>query len=353
MIETLVRKNIQSLKPYRCARDIYDTGILLDANENSFGSVVPHQGEEINRYPDPHQTAMRQLLGEYINVDPKNLFFGVGSDEVIDLLIRIFCDPGQDRILIAEPTYGMYQVCADINNVATDFVMLNDDFSIDIQKTLESVTPDTKIIFFCSPNNPTANVHATDTIAEILDNTNCIVAVDEAYIDFAEKDDSCLQLLNNYPKLVIMRTFSKAWGLAGIRLGYCIANKIIIDYLFKVKAPYNINTLTREVFYAAFKNLDKKEQMIAAIIAEREYLIQELSKIPQIEKIYPTSTNYVLFKVFNAAIIQKDIAEKGVIIRDRSGQPKLMDCLRITVGTREENNKFLSALAEVLSQAKE
>jgi histidinol-phosphate aminotransferase len=150
-----------------------------------------------------------------------------------------------------------------------------------------------------------------------------------------------------------MRTFSKAWGLAGIRLGYCIANKIVIDYLFKVKAPYNINTLTREVFHAAFKNLDKKEQMVAAIIAEREYLIQELSKIPQIEKIFPTSTNYVLFKVFNAALIQKEIAEKGIIIRDRSGQPKLMDCLRITVGTREENDKFLSALIEVLSEIKE
>ncbi len=349
MIETLVRKNIQSLKPYKCARDIYDTGILLDANENSFGSVVTHAGSEINRYPDPHQAAMRKQLGEYINVDPKNLFFGVGSDEVIDLLIRIFCDPGQDRILIAEPTYGMYQVCADINNVATDFIMLNDDFSIDIQETLAAVKPETKIIFFCSPNNPTGNILSAASIAEILDKTNCIVAVDEAYIDFADKDDSCLKLLSSYPKLVIMRTFSKAWGLAGIRLGYCIANKIVIDYLFNVKAPYNINALTREVFHEAFKNLDKKEQMVAAIIAEREYLISALSKMPKIEKIFPTSTNYILFKVFNAAVIQKEIAEKGIIIRDRSSQPKLMDCLRITVGTREENDKFLTALAEVLS----
>ena len=353
MIERLVRKNIQALKPYTCARDMYDTGILLDANENSFGSVVPVLDEELNRYPDPHQAAMRKQLGEYLGVDPKNLFFGVGSDEIIDLLIRIFCEPAKDRILVAEPTYGMYKVCADINNVQADVVLLNDDFDIDIKEMLKKVKSETKIIFLCSPNNPTANILSKSAIAEVLRQTNCIVAVDEAYIDFSEKNASCINLINEYPNLVIMRTFSKAWGLAGIRLGYCIANETTIDYLFKVKAPYNINALTRAVFHSAFQNIARKDEMISSILQEREYLISSLRQITQVVKIYSTSTNYILFKLANASQIQKSMAEKGVVIRDRSSQPKLDDCLRLTVGTRAENDKFLSTLVEVLSEIKE
>ena len=353
MIEKLVRNNIRALKPYTSARDMYSKGVLLDANENGFGSVVDFAEDSLNRYPDPHQKTMREKLGTYLGVSPQKLFFGVGSDEVIDLLIRIFCEPNRDEILVLEPTYGMYQVCADINAVKTNIALLQDDFSIDAAETLKQITPQTKLIFLCSPNNPTANLLKKESIAEILQRTDSIVVVDEAYIDFADEKGSCISLIHDYPNLVILRTFSKAWGLAGIRLGYCIANEIIIDYLFKVKAPYNINALTRAVFHKAFDNLNKKDEMIALIIKERAFVIGELQTIARIQKIYPSDTNYVLFRINHASAIQKLMAEKGVVIRDRSTQAKLADSLRITIGTREENEKFLSTFQDVLSEIKE
>src|ERR1035437_1025163 len=352
MIQELVRKNIRNLKPYTSARDIYSQGILLDANENSFGSVVDIKGETLNRYPDPNQLSIRESLGEYLGISMHKLFFGVGSDEIIDLLIRIFCDPGKDSIMILEPTYGMYKVAADINDVRTETVFLNDNFDIDPEAVLNNWNNGIKIIFLCSPNNPTANLLNKNSIKILLQKTKSIIVVDEAYIDFAGDDNSCLDISNEFPNLVILRTFSKAWGLAGIRLGYCICDEEIINYLFKIKAPYNINSLTRKAFHEAFSNSGRKDEFISSILAEKQYLIKELNKIKNIEKLFPSDTNYILIKIKDASSIQKLLAEAGIIIRDRSSQPGLENCLRITVGTHEQNKQLLGLLHNVLNKKK-
>ena len=352
MIKNLVRKNIKDLKPYTSARDMYSRGILLDANENSFGSVVELQGETLNRYPDPHQMSMREWLGAYLGTPYQKLFFGVGSDEIIDLLIRIFCEPGKDSIMILEPTYGMYKVTADINNVGTETILLNDNFDIDPEAVINKWNNKIKLIFLCSPNNPTANLLNKNSIELLLQKTESIIIVDEAYIDFAADGSSCLNLTNKYPNLVILRTFSKAWGLAGIRLGYCVADKEIIDYLFKIKAPYNINSLTRKAFHDAFSNISKKDEFVSSILEEKKYIIRELNKLENIEKVFPSDTNYILIKIKDAQSIQKHLAGEGVIIRDRSNQPNLENCLRITVGTHEENKQLLDLLHNLLNKKK-
>jgi len=350
MIEELVRKNIRSLKPYTSARDMYNEGILLDANENSFGSVVGSEEQELNRYPDPLQYSMRKTLGEYLDISYKKLFFGVGSDEIIDLLIRIFCTPGKDSIIIPEPTYGMYKVSADINDVKAETVFLDDKFNIDTEAILNRVNVSTKIIFLCSPNNPTANVLSKDSIKTLLQKSGSIIVVDEAYIDFAGMEYSCADLAKKFPNLVILRTFSKAWGLAGIRLGYCIADEAIIDYLFKVKAPYNINSLTRSAFHKAMLNIELKNKFVSSILSEKQFVLEKLKKLKNIEMVFNSDTNYILVKIPNASAVQKRLADKGVIIRDRSSQPNLENCLRITVGTREQNLKLLKLLSIVLSK---
>jgi histidinol-phosphate aminotransferase len=350
MIQKLIRKNIRNLKPYTSARDLYSKGILMDANENSFGSVVELEGESLNRYPDPHQLSMRKKLGEYLGVPSQKLFFGVGSDEIIDLLIRIFCEPAKDSIMILEPTYGMYKVSADINDVRSETVLLNNDFNIDTEAVLNNWNSNIKIIFLCSPNNPTANLLDKASIKKLLQNLNSILVIDEAYIDFAVNENSCVDLINEYPNLVILRTFSKAWGLAGIRLGYCIGNEEIINYLFKVKAPYNINSLTRKVFDESFSNISKKDDFVSAILAEKEFIMNELSKIKNVEHIFPSDTNYFLIRIQNASSIQRELAEAGMIIRDRSGQPNLENCLRITVGTRSQNIKLIELLKTALNK---
>ncbi|MDR3668226.1 MAG: histidinol-phosphate transaminase [Ignavibacteriaceae bacterium] len=348
MINELVRKNIKELKPYTSARDMYSRGILLDANENSFGSVVELKGESLNRYPDPHQMSMREWLSAYLGIDYQRLFFGVGSDEIIDLLIRIFCEPGIDSIMTLEPTYGMYKVAADINNVKSETVLLNDNFDIDTEAVLSSWNNKIKLIFLCSPNNPTANLLNKQSIEKLLLKTRSIIVVDEAYIDFVEDDASCIGLINQYPNLVILRTFSKAWGLAGIRLGYCIADEEIINYLFKIKAPYNISSLTRKAFHDAFSNISKKDEFVSSILKEKQFIITELNKLPGIDKIFPSDTNYILIKIKDARSVQKKLAYDGIIIRDRSNQPNLGDCLRITVGTHDENIQLFNLLHKIL-----
>lgn len=353
MIQELVRKNIRNLKPYTSARDIYSRGILLDANENSFGSVLEITGETLNRYPDPHQMSMREWLGAYLGIPYQKLFFGVGSDEIIDLLIRIFCEPGKDSIMILEPTYGMYKVAADINDIRSETVLLNDNFDIDTEAVINSWNNKIKLIFLCSPNNPTANLLNKTSIKKLLQKTKSIIVVDEAYIDFAGDDNSCIDISNEFPNLVILRTFSKAWGLAGIRLGYCICDEEIINYLFKIKAPYNINSLTRKAFHEAFSNSGRKDEFISSILAEKQYLIKELNKIKNIEKLFPSDTNYILIKIKDASSIQKLLAEAGIIIRDRSSQPGLENCLRITVGTHEQNKQLLDLLHNVLNKKKD
>lgn len=348
IIEELVRKNILNLKPYTSARGMYSKGILLDANENSLGSAA--EGFEqlnLNRYPDPHQADLRQAVGKYLNCEERKLFFGVGSDEIIDLLIRIFCIPGKDSVMILDPTYGMYKVACDINDVTAVSVNLTEEFQIDIEAVRKNYSGNMKIIFACSPNNPTGNILNKDDIAALCREFNSIIVVDEAYVDFAA-DSSLLKEVDNYPNLVILRTFSKAWGLAGIRLGFCIANETIIDLLFKVKAPYNISSLTRNAVLNAISNFRQKDIFVKELISERQRVIDELNKIPQIQKVYDSDANYILFRCSDAKQVQKKMAEDGIVIRDRSSYEMLGNCLRVSIGTPEENNKFLNAINKLL-----
>ena len=347
-IKNLIRKNILDLKPYTSARDENSSGILLDANENSLGSTFNEIKDlNLNRYPDPNQNDLRDLISAYLDVSKENLFFGVGSDEIIDLLIRIFCEPGKDKILIPEPTYGMYKVAADINNVPAVNILLNDNFQIDEEKINKNFTRDIKIIFLCSPNNPTGNLLKKDDVLNLCKTFNSIIIVDEAYIDFAESF-SLINEVGNYPNLVVMRTFSKAWGLAGARLGYCVANEEIVKILFKVKAPYNINSLTRFAIGKALNNVKLKNSYVKTIIEERENLKKELLLLPGVSKVFDSDANFLLIKCTNSKTILKKLAERKIIIRDRSTQPKLENCLRISVGTKEENKILLNALKEIL-----
>ena len=353
MITNLVRKNILKLKPYTCARDLYSNGILLDANENSFGSTFQELEElHLNRYPDPHQVDLRNSVSKLLNVEANKLFFGVGSDEIIDLLIRIFCEPKEDQVMLLEPTYGMYKVACDINNVETVAPLLNDSFQIDFAEVERHYSDKVKIIFVCSPNNPTGNLLNKNDILRLCKSYNSIVVVDEAYIDFSEPSASLIDEVKNYRNLVVMRTFSKAWGLAGVRLGYCAADKEIISYLFKVKAPYNINALTGYAVLKSITNEEKKKSVVSAIIGERLRVENELKSISAITKVFPSDANYLLIRLPNAKEIQGQLAESGIVIRDRSSQPKLDNCLRITIGTKEENDALLSGL-KILLQKKE
>ncbi|MDP3682464.1 MAG: histidinol-phosphate transaminase [Ignavibacteria bacterium] len=349
MITNLVRKNILKLKPYTCARDLYSDGILLDANENSFGSTFQEFEElHLNRYPDPHQVDLRNAVSTLLNVDANKLFFGVGSDEIIDLLIRIFCEPKEDQVMLLEPTYGMYKVACDINNIETVAPLLNDSFQIDFAEVEKHYSDKVKIIFVCSPNNPTGNLLNKKDILQLCRNYSSIIVVDEAYIDFSESTASLINEVMNYHNLVVMRTFSKAWGLAGVRLGFCAANEEIISYLFKVKAPYNINALTGYAVLKSITNEEKKKSAVSAIISERLRVGNELKSITVITNVYPSDANYLLIRLPNAKEIQKELAEMGIVIRDRSSQPKLDNCLRITIGTKAENDALLEKLKDIL-----
>jgi histidinol-phosphate aminotransferase len=343
MIEKLVRENIKKLKPYTSARESNLNGILLDANENSYGSTTFILNESLNRYPDPNQVIMRKLLSKYLNIEPSNLFFGVGSDEIIDLTYRIFCNPGIDNVIIPEPTYGMYSVSANINDVKIKISKLTEEFQLNNDEILSLVDEYTKVIFICNPNNPTGNLIKKDQILDLAKKFNGIIFVDEAYIDFSY-ENSLITNVKEYKNIIISRTFSKAWGMAGVRLGYAIADPEIISYFFKIKAPYNISTLTREAFYNAMKNISLKDRYVEEIITERERLITYLQKINQIEKIYKTDSNFILFKVKDAMELYNHLVNKGIVIRYRGNQLNIPDTLRITVGTKTENNLFLNEL---------
>ncbi len=349
-IKELVRNNIQQLKPYTSARDTHQSGILLDANENSFGSVIDDFEElHLNRYPDPYQIDLRKAVSKFYSIPEENLFFGVGSDEIIDLLIRIFCDPGKDKVMILDPTYGMYKVACDINNVQINSVLLNDEFQIDFHAVNKSYNSSIKLIFLCSPNNPTGNLLNINDIIQLCNNYNSIIVVDEAYIDFAE-DKTLMRNAINLSNLVILRTFSKAWGLAGLRLGFCIAQPEIISYLFKVKAPYNINSIARSIIKTLFRHYERRNIFVRKIIKERQRIINELQNIKGIVKVFPTDANFILFQCTDAQMVYQLLADDGVIIRDRSNQPKLDNCLRVSVGTVEENSLFLERLKNILNE---
>lgn len=345
-IESLVRENIRNLTPYRSARDDFDSGILLDANENSYGAPVRHT-LELHRYPTPTQDNLRQKIAGYRGIAPENIFLGVGSDEPIDLLIRIFCEPGHDSILITPPTYGMYSVAAGINNTGVKTVQLTDKFQLKADEIIEKTGPSTKLLFLCSPNNPTGNDLKRTDLLKLVTRFPGIVVVDEAYIDFS-RQESMAQMVQQYPNLVVLQTFSKAFGLAGIRLGIAVSNPEIISYMLRVKAPYNINKLTAGVALKAFDNLELIKFNIKAIREEREYVAEQLKLSGAVEKVYPSDANFLLFKIPGAEQIYRQLAERGVIVRYRGNEPLCEDCLRVTIGMPDENVTFLKTLKEVL-----
>jgi histidinol-phosphate aminotransferase len=343
-IESLIRANIRELKPYHSARQDFLSGILLDANENSFGSSLEADDLALNRYPDPYQRELRTKLANLNSVVLENVFVGVGSDEVIDLLMRVFCEPKCDSVILLEPTYGMYRVAASIQDVQINSCLLTDKFQIDLDAVKKIVDGTTKLIFCCSPNNPTANLLCLEDVLALCQ-LGAIVIVDEAYIDFAQST-SMGKLVLTYPNLVVLRTLSKAWGLAGIRLGYSIADPIIISYMLKVKAPYNINALTSRAALQALSKIEEVRQTVNSIIEERKWLSANLADITCIEHVFPSDANFILVRCKNATSLYEYLASKEIIVRNRSTEPLLQNCLRITVGTRKENKQLIRAMKE-------
>lgn len=345
----LLRPHIVDLLPYTSARDEYTgkEGIFLDANENPYGSVTD---QDFNRYPDPYQLELKAEIAEIKQVKPSQVFLGNGSDEAIDLLFRAFCNPGKDNVIILPPTYGMYEVSAGINDVETRRVPLTGDFQLQTEKTLKAVDENTKIIFVCSPNNPSGNKVNREDILRLIREFHGLVVVDEAYIDFSD-EPSFTTLIPKYGNLLVMQTFSKAWGLASLRLGMAFASKAMIKILNRIKPPYNISGLTQETVLAAIKNVDKVNAMIADILQEREFLIEELSKLDFVEKIHPSHANFLLVKMPNASHAYDDLIEEQIIVRNRSKVQLCEDCLRISVGTRIENVAFIEALKKIYAES--
>lgn len=341
-IDKLLRSNIKSLKPYSSARSEFSgaAAVFLDANENPFN-------EPYNRYPDPLQIKLKEKISLLKNVPSNRIFLGNGSDEPIDLLFRAFCEPGTDNVISIDPTYGMYQVAADINHVKVKKVSLSEDYQLDAQKLLSSVDENTKLIFLCSPNNPTGNSFEQEDMLEIFQNFEGIVVLDEAYIDFAP-GKSLLPRINEFPNLVILQTFSKAWGMAGIRLGMAFAAPEIVAVLNKIKYPYNLNILTQQKAIELMENHNRVEEWVKLLCDEREKMIEKLSGFPFVQKIFPTDANFVLVKMHDAHGIYKYLKERGIIVRDRSKIHLCEESLRITIGSPAENKQLIIALKELL-----
>ena len=341
-INNLLRKNIRDLKPYSTARDEYSgsIGIFLDANENSFGSIPTG---DLNRYPDPYQKKIKEKLAVIKNVNVNNIFIGNGSDEAIDLLFRAFCEPGKDSVLIMPPTYGMYKVAAEINDIKTIEVPLSKSFEVETDRVLENVDEQTKMIFICSPNNPSGNLLNRDSIKTIVNNFNGIVVIDEAYIDFAQSD-SWNNELANFNNLVVLQTFSKAWGLANIRVGMAFANEEIISVLDNIKYPYNVNGVSQQIIIDALDNESIKNEVVNNIILERNKLAKAISEIDFVEYVFPSDSNFLLAKVKDANKVYDFLLENKIIVRNRSNMIHCDECLRFTVGTLEENKKLIEIL---------
>lgn len=344
-LSKVIRPHILSLSPYSSARDEYSgkEGTFLDANENPMGSVI---SGNYNRYPDPYQWAVKEKIAEIKSVKPTQIFLGNGSDEAIDLVIRATCEPQQDNILILPPTYGMYKVCADVQNIEVKQVQLTADFQIDTKKVLETADEHTKIIWICSPNNPSGNIIERSSILHILDNFKTgLVVVDEAYIDFAT-EESFTKLLEIYPNLVVLQTFSKAWGLAALRLGMAFASEEFIKILNKIKYPYNLNGVTQKLLYEALGKEDKKNEYVAKILKERLKLFKELIELPIVRHVFPSDSNQLLVKFDNANAVFHYLIEHKIITRLRSNVILCEDCIRISVGTQKENNILIKALKQ-------
>ena len=343
-INTLVRENVKSMKPYSSARDEFedfDTAdmIFLDANENPFENGV-------NRYPDPQQSSVKVILAKQKKIKTNQILLGNGSDEVLDLLFRAFCEPKVDNVITLPPTYGMYGVLANINAVENKEILLSTDFQPQIEKIMEAVDENTKIIFLCSPNNPTGNSFSDENVTYLLKNFNGLVVIDEAYIDFSEKE-SWVNKLDEYPNLIITQTLSKAYGLAGIRLGICYASAEVISVLNKIKPPYNVNELTQQRAIFRLGNEAKINSEIESIIVQRTDLLKVLLNVKFVEKIYPTEANFILIKVDDANKRYDELIAKGIVIRNRTTQPLCENTLRLTIGTEVENKKLIEALSSL------
>ena len=341
-LNKLVRPHIQKLVPYSSARDEFqgEASVFLDANENSIGSPLV---KWYNRYPDPHQDAIRNKLSSIKGVPAENIFIGNGSDECIDLLYRAFCEPGRDNVIINPPTYGMYEVSANIQGIEIRRANLLENFQLDLEKIESLIDANTKIIWICSPNNPTGNSIYYQDIEAILNNFDGIVVVDEAYINFA-RQKSLITLLNEYPNLVVMQTLSKAWGLAGLRVGMAFASKEIIQIYFKIKPPYNISEPVQELAVKALDNVETVNAMIKELVDQRQWLENELPNVPSVIHIYPSDANFLLVKVKDATSMYKHLIDNKIVVRDRSKVVLCENALRITVGTEKENNILIQAM---------
>jgi histidinol-phosphate aminotransferase len=344
-LESLIRSHLLTLTPYASARDEYsgEEGVFLDANENPYGT--PGLKEAFHRYPDPYQQLLKKKISEIKNVPPAQIFLGNGSDEAIDLLIRAFCRPGLDNLLTFPPTYGMYKVSANINATEVREALLTADYLLDLEKVWTKTDENTKIAFVCSPNNPTANLMQKEAVVELIENFEGLVVVDEAYIDFSP-ESSFTEYLSKYPNLVVLQTFSKAWGMAGLRLGMAYASEEIIRLLNKIKPPYNINTLTQQKALEALAHEDQKDQLVSQILEQRDWLQSNLESLPIVEKVCPSHANFLLVKVKQAAAVFKYLIEEKVIVRDRSNVVLCEGGLRITVGTAEENHILIATLKD-------
>lgn len=338
-LEELVRKNIMALKPYSSARNEYSghvAHVFLDANENPYNAPY-------NRYPDPLQNEVKELLSKIKAVPTECIFLGNGSDEAIDLVYRCFCEPAVDNVVAIEPTYGMYAVCADINNVEYRPVLLSEDYQMSADKVLAACDENTKVIWICSPNNPSGNDIDRDEILKVINTFDGIVVIDEAYSDFSVQKAFRLEL-QQYPNIIVLNTMSKAWGCAAIRLGMAFASREIIDVFNKVKYPYNVNLLTQEKAIELLKDTTDVQHWVGILLEERQRVMDAFAQLPICEKVYPTASNFFLAKVTDAQKIYDYLVEKGIIVRNRTRIQLCNNCLRVTIGTKTENNELLGAL---------
>jgi histidinol-phosphate aminotransferase len=337
-IQNLIRKNILALAPYSCARDEFkgEASVYLDANENPMNAPY-------NRYPDPLQWALKEKIAKIKGVKPCQIMLGNGSDEPIDLVFRIFCEPKEDNVVAIEPTYGMYKVCADINNVEYRKAFLNEDFTLEADSVLQEVNDKTKVVFLCSPNNPSGNLLNRKEMLKIVNSFSGIVVIDEAYVDFSN-EASWLEDLNKYPNIIVLQTFSKAWGLASVRCGMAFASEEIISYFNKVKYPYNVNILTQNFVSEELDKQERKNKWVKMLLEQREYLQNELKQLPLVQKVYPSDANFLLVKVPDANSVYKYLVNKGIIVRNRNNVSLALGCLRITVGTKQENDILIKNL---------
>ncbi len=341
-LEKIIRENIKRLTPYSSARKEFSgtATVFLDANENAFGSPV---SEDFSRYPDPFQTEIKEKIASWNDVKVDQIFIGNGSDEAIDLLFRIYCEPKIDNIVICPPTYGMYKVSAEINDVAIKRANLTEDFQLDVDLVKSTIDKNTKLLFVCSPNNPSGNSLNRKDILSLAKSFNGFIVVDEAYVHFS-REKSLISDLSSFPNLIVLQTFSKAWGLAGLRVGLAFASVAVIALMNKIKPPYNVSTIAQSATLEALKQKDEVQKMITKIIDEREKLIENLAKLKIITKIYPTDANFVLVKTIDANLIYKFLINEEIVVRNRANVELCENCLRITIGTEIENAKLLESL---------